>query len=144
MHLNFVHTYSVGTHVITSRRKIPENVPLFRMFIGDGEICRSEPKIIPRRKSRWTADLIHLMIVNIPMGSCQGFVDCFLLLLVFVIIRDKNVVCPVKRCFTIISTVRMRVTRGKSQDSPSNGSKLRGSKVQIDGLLVYSCSVDLV
>ena len=140
MHLNHVHT----THVITSRRKIPENVPLSRMFIGDREFCRSDPKIIPRRKSRWTADLIHLMIINIPMGSCQGFVDCFLLLLNFVVIRDKHVVCPVKRCFTIISTVSVRVTRGKSQDSPSNGSKLRGNKVEIDGLFVYSCSVDLV
>ena len=144
MHLNLVHTYSVGTHVITPRSKIPESVPLFLIFIGDGEICRSEPKIIPRRKSRWTADLIHLMIVNIPMGSCQGFVDCFLLLLVFVIVREKNVVCPVKRCFITISTVRMRVTGGKSQDSPSNGSKLRGNKVEIDGLLLYSSSVDLV
>ena len=144
MYLNLVHTYSVDTHVITPRRKIPENVPFCLMFIGDGEICRSEPKIIPRRESRWAADLIHLMIINIPMRSCQGFVDCFFLLLVFVIVREKNVVCPVKRCFTIISTVRMRVTRGKSQDSSSNGSKLRESKVEIDSLLVYSCSVDLV
>ena len=127
-HLNLLHAYSVGTHGITSQRKIPGNIPFLLMFTGDWELCRSKP--IPGGKSRWTADRIYLMIINIPLGSCQCFVDCLFLILVSIVLRDKNVVCPVERCFIIISTFRMRVTRRKSQDSPSSCSNLRRNKVQ--------------